>query len=395
MKKRDNVAAVSSRRSPRRSRRYGFSLIELLISMAVFLVVTAAAIHLFTKHAPMFNLQQNMAGVNMTMRNALSQMQLDAVNAGSGYYPGIDIAGWPVGITLVKGAGGGCSAPGTWTYAQTCFDSMTVITADRTKPAAKLAAAINSQATTNTTLLLDPGFDPTTGALMTVAATAASFHTGDEVLLVSSVDGNVTTVNLTANGAVSGAQIQLTHTATLATGVNPAGPGFDPLLISSAGDDGGTVYNILKSSFGPDTWVIKLTSVTFYVNAADPTNPKLMRCPNCPSPLAGGDVIAEQVIGFKVGVSLKKDDITDTSCADYYYDPTTYAANCTGGTPEPKNWSRIRSVRVTVIGRTDPKLSPDLTYRNGYDQGPYYIQALSTVINPRALSMRDDLGSTD
>jgi len=42
-----------------------------------------------------------------------------------------------------------------------------------------------------------------------------------------------------------------------------------------------------------------------------------------------------------------------------------------------------------LIGRTNPSGNVDEKFRNTFDQGPYKIQALSVVINPRNLSMND------
>ena len=60
----------------------------------VFLVVAGAALTLFSTQQPLLNRQQNFAALNIAMRNSVAQMQLDVVNAGTGYYPGTNI---PIG----------------------------------------------------------------------------------------------------------------------------------------------------------------------------------------------------------------------------------------------------------------------------------------------------------
>jgi prepilin-type N-terminal cleavage/methylation domain-containing protein len=52
----------------------GFTLVEFLIAMAMFLVLGAAVLSLFASHAPYFNRQQNLVAVNISMQNAVSQM---------------------------------------------------------------------------------------------------------------------------------------------------------------------------------------------------------------------------------------------------------------------------------------------------------------------------------
>ena len=55
----------------------GFSLMELLVAMAVFIVISGAAVALVRRHIPLFTSQQNQAGLNITLRNAAAQIQID------------------------------------------------------------------------------------------------------------------------------------------------------------------------------------------------------------------------------------------------------------------------------------------------------------------------------
>src|SRR5271170_7742343 len=77
----------------------GFTLIELMIAMTIFLVIGGAAMSLFRQHAALFNDQQYQIGLNVSLRNALSQMESDVVNAGTGWYSVANISSWPIGIT--------------------------------------------------------------------------------------------------------------------------------------------------------------------------------------------------------------------------------------------------------------------------------------------------------
>src|SRR5690242_9442365 len=86
----------------RRASSPGFSLVELMVAMAIFLVVGGAAVELAKKHVPLFTSQQSQTGLNLAMRNGVAQMQIDVVNAGTGYYQGVNIPSWPIGITVLN-----------------------------------------------------------------------------------------------------------------------------------------------------------------------------------------------------------------------------------------------------------------------------------------------------
>ena len=93
------------------------------------------------------------------------------------------------------------------------------------------------------------------------------------------------------------------------------------------------------------------------------------------------------MIGFKVGAALWNSATgTDT---DYYYDSSKYTVDNNPG-DDQYDWALVRSVRVCLIGRTTPGAGGSLKqYSNPFDLGPYEIEALSTTVNPRNLSMTD------
>ena len=98
--------------------------------MAMFMVIGGAVFALFAKHAPYFNRQQNLVAVNIAMQNAVSQMQLDLANAGTGYYPGTVISSWPIGVTISNqpSGAGACNIAATFTYTAACFDTLNILT---------------------------------------------------------------------------------------------------------------------------------------------------------------------------------------------------------------------------------------------------------------------------
>jgi prepilin-type N-terminal cleavage/methylation domain-containing protein len=380
-----------------RIRNAGFTLLELLVSMAIFTVVAGVALALVAEHIPLYNRQEGMTALNIGVRSAIAQMELDVVNAGTGYYVGPNRPDWPVGVTIINNtqSGGSCFDSGSNTYGPTCFDKFNVITTDLATPAATLSANVDSSATTvdvNVPTSVNPG----TGSAWTAADFAAQFADDDQILLVKSDGSQLTTFQLTAAGAeLTSSTIRLTHTATNADGTNGTGVGdastectqTDPTVVVA--NDPLDITRCWNSKLGAvydadDDWVLKLAAVTYQVDASDSSNPKLVRS-------VGGvsQVLAEQIIGFKIGASIWNDS---NGYDEYYFDSAEYPdpdPDIGVTDPDPYNFTRVRSVRVSLIGRTTPSTDPTYTFRNTFDDGAYQIQAVSMVVNPRNLSMRD------
>jgi prepilin-type N-terminal cleavage/methylation domain-containing protein len=315
----------------------GFTLIELMVSIGIFLVIGGATMTLFQRHALLFAGQQNQANLNITLRNALSQLQMDVVNAGSGYYATANISSFPVGLTVQNVAGG--------------FDTINIVSPDTTVPPAHPDGPGGCTTTTSGTMLLIP----------VAGLTAANFNTGDELLLMTggttgSGRNQMTTVTLLGPGATAAGEIQLTYTATSGVGINPT----DTAQLTTNAD---TAIGELGIQFCSSTdWVVKLAPPVIYtVNGAN----QLTRAQG-----ATTNIVADQIVGFKVGTSAFS-NVNNTS-GTYTYTNTT-------------KYDEIRSVRISLSGRTVSN-STD-SFRNTFDGQPYKIEALSTVINPRNLSM--------
>jgi Tfp pilus assembly protein PilW len=409
MKKIPQRHAMWSRKSA------GFTVLEFLVAMSVFMVVTGAVFTLFRKDDPLFNNQQNMVGVNLALQNAVTQMEVDSVNAGTGYYAGTNIPNWPVGITIQNSAPttGTCGDNATFTYGSTCFDTLNIITVDPNTLPQHLGAAGACVDTsggagnpaTSTMVLYTPGL--TAGQLTTLAG---SYKSGDELLLVKLDGSQMTTVSLTANGSVFGGAVQISFNTTYGL-TTPAGaptpgvnkPANDYLgITTNNGAADNNSHTQLGISFCNTDWILRLEPITYKVDTSNTSDPKLVR-------VHGGntDVVAEQVIGFRIGASLFNDShdtdlatstlaATCVGTADASSEPTTYASYnynaCSygAGNGDSYDFSIIRSIRVSIIGRTPPNSSGNaVTFRNTFDSGPYQIQGLSVVINPRNLSMTD------
>jgi prepilin-type N-terminal cleavage/methylation domain-containing protein len=355
-------SAMVSRTAISRSKCSGFTLIELLVAMGVFLVIAGTALTLFKQHANLFGDQQSLVGLNITMRNALSQIQTDALNAGDGYYfNGVPTTSWPIGITITNQAGS--------------IDILNIITAgsvpSQLDPAGGVAGCYD---TTTANINLAPA-----GAL-SAAATAAQYGTTDEVLFINGAGNQMNVAMLTAPGAVVGGKIQLTHTATSLAG-NP-----DTIGLTTNWDNSDPNEQ-LATQFcsGNGDWVIKLSPIQYTVNAAN----QLTRTVNGGVP----DIVADQIIGFKVGAATFTSAGVGTSNSYYSFN----AANAPAATPKGYNskFNSIRSIRVSVIGRTPTQFTGTTfsnarpLFRNSFDGGNYKIEALSIIVNPRNLSMND------
>ncbi len=342
----------------------GFTLIELLVAGFVTVLICGAALTLFARHAPLFTQQQNLAALNIQIRNAVSQLQLDTINAGSGYYQGINIPDFPIGLTIQNHTTTPCNTPATFTYGPNCFDQLNIVAVDSSAPPSHPTdIGTNCVSSTSAVLFANP-VSPTTAAQL-----AADFHTGDQILLVTSNGSQMTSVILTSNGSVSGAKVQLQHNPTGANGTNSSDPAYIAVNPS----------NKLGTSFCGTDWILKISPISYKVDTSTPSDPKLIR--EQPSGSTNDVVVAEQIIGFKVGA------ITWNSTDDgytYNYDSSSYS-DASG--PQAYNFSLIRSVQMELIARTNPNPGPAYVYRNGFDGGPYQIQSVSIVVNPRNLTM--------
>ena len=263
-------------------------MIELLVSIAIFMVIGGAAMSLFRRHVPLFTVQQNQTAVNIALRNAAAQLQIDMVNAGSGYYQGANIPTLPLGITVFPGTGT-CYTGLNQTYSAGCFDTVSVITVDpNTPPSHPAVSGSNCVSVTSSTLFATPIGSTTLNQL------AGSYNAGDEVLLVNSNGSQMATMVLSKSGQVTGGKVQLQH--------NPTAVYKNAVSQSSYSDD---LLRHFKSEQQQQTWdpfcntdwVLRVNSTTYGVDTTSPANPVLVRSVNNGKPQA----VADQIIGFRIG----------------------------------------------------------------------------------------------
>lgn len=397
--------------SPARRADAGFSMIEMMLAALIFTIVSGAVLGLFASHLPRFNQQQNLAQVNIGLRNAVSQIQLDVANAGANYFPGANIPNYPIAVVItnnIPSSGTSCESGTPPVYSSTCFDSMAIVTADPNTPATdpQLSTGPGACISTyvsgggNITVYLSPtGSTTGYGTTQSVATTASNHYlTGDQIMFVRNDGGTYTTAKLTAPGSTakigSNWYVTITFGSTLVDGSNTAGStGNDPYGMTTHSN------SLLSTSFGNGStcgsvdYVLRLLPITYQVDLSTPSNPALLRIVAGNSQTVSQETIANQIIGFKIGASLFQSS-TDTYVTTYCFNAQAYDPSCptvSSGTNGAwaYNYTLVRSVMVSIIGRTNPNADPTYVFRNTFDSGPYQIQGISVVVNPRNMSMND------
>jgi prepilin-type N-terminal cleavage/methylation domain-containing protein len=411
----------------------GFTLIELLVAMTIFLILAGAAFSLFNQHVSLVTRQQTLSGVNIGLRNAMSQLEMDLSGAGQNLLASVQGATqtFSLGVVIRNNVVGNAAAcapnPADWSYpvASACFDSFTVFNIKPCNLAGGTSAPVlllddplgNAESMGGSPNLWGNDFNP--GA--NLANDASCFSTGDEVLVVQlpnnpqqtvacdngPFDYCMAVVTLTANAAVSGGRIQLQH--------NLAGAGSDPLqvLFRPGGGMNFTKASSVNAGFSAGAYIIDLgggaNAITYAVlaNPANASDPQLVRCLG--ATCAGNQqILTDQVIGFKVGAALWNNKLANaTDLANYIFDPTRYCSDaiqtsvgppptyvdCTVNPPaayDPYDYTLVRSMRISMIARTAPAADMSLSkFKNGFDNGPYLVQQASVVVDLRNLSNTD------
>jgi hypothetical protein len=442
----------------RKDRAEGFSLLELTVAMAVFMVVSITSFNLFSRHETLLSQQQGVAGLNIGLRNALSQIQMDVVNAGSGVIQGPNVPAWPVGVTIINNnpttAQCNPSATNPATYAALCFDQLNIVMVDSTTPPIQPtnSCASGEFDTSAGTTLSATVANPATGTQLTAAQVAAKYFTGDELLFVQgNAPYNYTTAILTANGTSSGSNVQLSFSPTLGVsasypnggnnspGVGGNPPANDPISMTSNAPAAELTRLYCSTDF-----VLRMLPIKYSVSVANASDPQLTR-----SQAGTTNVLMDQVIGFKVGAAWRNSNISKSTVStnyetvtyisgtsfpsdgswnnqvieinDAYYTvasvssasnpPTlTLASGQDAGWQSNVNlsgpisqvysydytnsdynsdYTLVRAVRATLIGRTTPSSDPTYRYRNPFDLGAYQIRGSSIIVDPRNLTMND------
>lgn len=401
----------------------GFTLMELLVAAAVFLVITSTAFSLFNQHLKLATRQENLSAVNIGMRNAMAQLEMDLAASGQNVLGTVQSGPSPFGLGVIiqnrlPGVAPTCQLNADLSYPipSACFDSLIIPTVKlcaaaggTTAPVLVTTAADNLN--TNNSIVAT---DNNPGANM--ANDASCFQVGDEIMVLSYNGGTsnfscngtpfyycVAFVTLTANATAAAPNITLTHTLAAANGQAAGCPGAsctDPLGLMGSGPSSG--FQLAQSaSFTLGAYLVDLgtaaSTVTYSVqpNPSNAADPQLMRC------IAGVcSAVVDQVIGFKLGAALWDNKLaTGTDIANYFYNAANYCngalADCSVSPPpaagiDPYDFSLVRAVRISMIARTTPHTDQSLySFKNGFDAGPYLVQQSAVVVDLRNMSNND------
>jgi prepilin-type N-terminal cleavage/methylation domain-containing protein len=405
----------------------GFALAEMLVAMAIFLLVASAAFTLFNQHETIVIQQQSLSSVNIGLRNAMSQLEMDLAGAGQNLLNGVSVAGVPqvfgLGVILqnnVPGTAATCAAnTSSWAYptSSACFDALQIVAPKQCSGAnAPVLAIADASDNMNTTtgIIANDAISPTSGTAAT--ADAACFASGDEVLVLTPsgsaiIPFTMTVVTLSANSSAAGANVTLTHNHAGATGQAAGCPGSsctDPLGLTIGNQGNNFSVELAASPYGSTqgSYLVDLGTGSndiwygVFANPSNSTDPQLMRCSGAACTAATGQVVADQVIGFKIGAALfPANTSTNTDIASYFFNSIKYcdsaisSTDCTPTPPpanDPSDFSLMQSVRISMIARTQPKTTQAFAQlKNGFDSGPYLIQQASMVVDLRNMSINN------
>lgn len=398
-----NMISIHLLRGERRSRgraEHGTSLLELLIAVALFVVISGVA---FT----LMNQQQNSSlglsgqvGLNMALRNTMSMLQMDLANAGSNFYQDTNIPNPPVGVTILNNvvtAGSSCyNSASSTPYGTNCFDQLNVITVDPTYPTVNATDSTGGTSETTNCSLTNSGVAygqagtiTATGTAQTLAQTANDYTGNEQLLLVTQNGAQYTSVVLTAKPTVVGSAVKFTFAATTSTGSNTLAN--DPLNISACSGTtpcppATVTTSQLTDKFCGTDYILKLSPITYQVNSTNTTNgvqnPILTRTQNGTT-----STVMEQVLGFKAGGAVwHSPDPANVDITYYNYDASSYTLTPGSTGANAYNFADLTSVRVSVIGRTTPSSTNNYVYQNAFDGGRYQVQGMAMVVNPRNMN---------
>ncbi len=340
----------------------GFSLVELVIAMAVGLIVMAGAVSLFRSEMNAMHTLAQRAEMQQNVRVAVNLIARDLSLAGTGVASG--------GIPLPSGAG---ATQARFACDQTgCYLAANVYTANRLyaiTPGHLLGPVINGQATDTVTLVYDdPNFD------------LSQFQLDDATPTGDQIEINPATVPPITDPAVGiqvGDVISVCNTNGCAAGTVTNVPSnelisfaaADPLRFNQPGAAVGKIASILvppptgAEPYNPDTRAKRILVVTYYIQIppGPDASPRLMRQVNAHPPVPVADNVESLQITYDI--FNENTGVATANLAD------------AGGLP-----NQIRKATITVSCRSPLRRLASKEFDR---------IALTTSATPRNLSFRD------
>jgi prepilin-type N-terminal cleavage/methylation domain-containing protein len=376
------MATCCRRLVSRRDR--GFTLVEMMITMALTLLVMASTLGAMNNALRANEVAQLTTNMNQGLRTAMDIMVRDMLQVGQGLPSGrtIDIPNGS-GATAVKLPG----APGTTRTMASGSTEMTAIV-----PGTGLGPTINGVATDIITVVLADGaflstisdYDVNLTKLcsstqtMTVDSSvdisnggADDLHPGDLIMLmkgssttlvqITAVDGNQT-ATFAANDSLN-----LNQTSAANGNLNA--------IVGTAPADTCTV-----KSFQPTT-ATRIRMISYYIdNVSDPSRPRLVRRVNNGSPTAynnsSGTALAFDVENLQISYDLV-DGVDNPAEVKF----TSADLNGTGRcSPNPCSPNQVRKINIMLSGRSRTTLRQTRQYLRN---------TLTTQVSLRSMSFID------
>jgi Tfp pilus assembly protein PilW len=328
----------------------GFTLVEFLIASAVAITLLGAAVMLLnsamfsnTMVTQITEAQQNLrAGVNLMVADVLAagtSIPVGGVSIPSGTgssavrRPGLAVP-FPVGSGVISavtpGDGLGPVINGVST------DAVTLLEVDDRRSFAGITLALVSGTADQLTY----------PASAQITSGAAPMEIGD-LLLVSNANA--------ANPALGLVTFVAGDIVTLSAGdsMNVNQPGAEFGNIATLANPGGPPYLF------PPTTAVRIRAISYYIDATDPNNPRLMRAVNGRNPQVVADAIENLQVSY---------DIYDLSGA------------VTANLADPASPNQIRKVNIFLTARSRDR---------GRGNRDFYRISAGTQLSVRNLAFRD------
>ena len=352
------------RRSPNRSAK-GFTMIELLIAMAVTVVIVTAAVMMFTGSVQSSSRSLKYSEIQTEARAALSQITRDLSQAGTG----VPLNGIPIPSLVTGGVDPNfaCDANQCYTASDAPFTQGLLY---KVTPGNAIGPTISEPSDAIKVVYVDPtlnwsafqaaAINPNGGSLTMPVATlpaptdpAVGVAPGDVMLLQNAYGAAVGVVT-----SVAGSDITF---------------GSDPLNINQLAAPSGNIKALATPGTNPATYpptqISRLVMVTYFIQPfAGPTGPdaRIMRQVGAHPPIP----IAEHIEDMKFTY-----DIVDPTTGAL----TSNSLNAVTGVPPVSQPNQIRKVNISVTAKA---VHPE-------PNGDFFRINLTTSIGPRNLSFRD------
>jgi len=352
------------RRTSTRSQ-LGFTMIELLIAMAVTVIIVAGAVLMFTTSVQSSSRSMKYSEIQTEARAALSQITRDLSQAGTG----VPLNGIPIPSLVSGGADPNfaCDPNQCYTGVDVPFTQGLLY---KVTPGNAIGPVISEPSDAIKVVYVDPTLDGAPFQAAAIDPTGVSL-TMPLTTLPTPTDPAV--------GITPGDVLLLQNAYGSAIGVVTAVAGFtvnftpDPLNINQIAAPSGNIKALANPGTNPLTYpptqVSRLIMVTYFIQPfVGPSGPdaRIMRQVGAHSPIP----IAEHIEDLKFTYDIV-DPITNAL--------TSNSLNADTGVPPVSQPNQIRKVNISVTARS---VRPE-------GAGDFLRINLTTSIGPRNLSFRD------